>query len=124
MCIRDSRYGRRVTTSRRLHLDTRAVVLVIGCCAVWAMGQAMSKVALAQIPPVTQCGLRSLGGGLLVLLWTKWRGIRVWERDGTLWPGLLAGTWFAAEFACVYLCILYTSPSPRDRTRSRMPSSA
>ena len=24
----------------------------------------------------------------------------------------------------VYLCLLYTSPSPRDRTRSRMPSSA
>ena len=23
-----------------------------------------------------------------------------------------------------YLCLLYTSPSPRDRTRSRMPSSA
>ena len=24
----------------------------------------------------------------------------------------------------VYLCLLYTSPSPRDRQRSRMPSSA
>ena len=29
----------------------------------------------------------------------------------------LAGTW-------TYVCLLYTSPSPRDRTRSRMPSSA
>src|SRR5665811_2577785 len=25
---------------------------------------------------------------------------------------------------CSYSCLLYTSPSPRDRTRSRMPSSA
>ena len=25
---------------------------------------------------------------------------------------------------CMYGCLLYTSPSPRDRTRSRMPSSA
>ena len=24
----------------------------------------------------------------------------------------------------IYSCLLYTSPSPRDRTRSRMPSSA
>ena len=24
----------------------------------------------------------------------------------------------------MFLCLLYTSPSPRDRTRSRMPSSA
>eukprot|EP00657_Telonema_sp_P-1_P000958 TRINITY_DN11975_c0_g1_i1.p1 TRINITY_DN11975_c0_g1~~TRINITY_DN11975_c0_g1_i1.p1 ORF type:complete len:106 (-),score=37.75 TRINITY_DN11975_c0_g1_i1:130-447(-) len=34
------------------------------------------------------------------------------------------------EFECIepvfilYNCLLYTSPSPRDRTRSRMPSSA
>ena len=30
-------------------------------------------------------------------------------------PGLLVG---------IPRCLLYTSPSPRDRTRSRMPSSA
>ena len=29
----------------------------------------------------------------------------------------IEGTWY-------YTCLLYTSPSPRDRTRSRMPSSA
>ena len=28
------------------------------------------------------------------------------------------------EFKSVFICLLYTSPSPRDRTRSRMPSSA
>ena len=28
------------------------------------------------------------------------------------------------EFQWVGACLLYTSPSPRDRTRSRMPSSA
>ena len=27
-------------------------------------------------------------------------------------------------YSCLYTCLLYTSPSPRDRTRSRMPSSA
>ena len=30
----------------------------------------------------------------------------------------------ARSFAMSYACLLYTSPSPRDRTRSRMPSSA
>ena len=29
-----------------------------------------------------------------------------------------------AAFQCGICCLLYTSPSPRDRTRSRMPSSA
>ena len=28
------------------------------------------------------------------------------------------------KFTMLYACLLYTSPSPRDRTRSRMPSSA
>ena len=28
------------------------------------------------------------------------------------------------EFKKLLICLLYTSPSPRDRTRSRMPSSA
>ena len=27
-------------------------------------------------------------------------------------------------FALFYVCLLYTSPSPRDRQKSRMPSSA
>ena len=31
---------------------------------------------------------------------------------------------FALAKACRNACLLYTSPSPRDRTRSRMPSSA
>ena len=31
---------------------------------------------------------------------------------------------FNCSLRSVYGCLLYTSPSPRDRTRSRMPSSA
>ena len=35
-----------------------------------------------------------------------------------------AGVIFASQVSYIYTCLLYTSPSPRDRTRSRMPSSA
>ena len=28
------------------------------------------------------------------------------------------------KIGAIFVCLLYTSPSPRDRTRSRMPSSA
>ena len=31
---------------------------------------------------------------------------------------------FVAKFGSLNLCLLYTSPSPRDATLSRMPSSA
>ena len=32
--------------------------------------------------------------------------------------------WVSFAFGLPFDCLLYTSPSPRDRTRSRMPSSA
>ena len=38
--------------------------------------------------------------------------------------GTSLGVREALEEAVLQVCLLYTSPSPRDRTRSRMPSSA
>ena len=38
--------------------------------------------------------------------------------------GATHGSVFWLEFPVAMPCLLYTSPSPRDRTRSRMPSSA
>ena len=43
------------------------------------------------------------------------------EFIGVLLQGTGGGT---IVMAIYFLCLLYTSPSPRDRTRSRMPSSA
>ena len=37
---------------------------------------------------------------------------------------LLAACAFIGNVTGYWICLLYTSPSPRDRTRSRMPSSA
>ena len=39
-------------------------------------------------------------------------------------PGAGKGTQAAKIVEQFHVCLLYTSPSPRDRTRSRMPSSA
>ena len=48
------------------------------------------------------------------------RALDDWWRNGALpAPGLLRDSLRLLE-----ACLLYTSPSPRDRTRSRMPSSA
>ena len=32
--------------------------------------------------------------------------------------------WYAVDYVYAVVCLLYTSPSPRDMRRSRMPSSA
>ena len=42
----------------------------------------------------------------------------------SLWRTLYFVGAFVAEATLVGLCLLYTSPSPRDRQKSRMPSSA
>jgi len=44
----------------------------------------------------------------------------LWKGNKVSWQGL---TWISDDPLTVG-CLLYTSPSPRDRTRSRMPSSA
>ena len=48
---------------------------------------------------------------------------RLSDRLGRRKPLVLAG-YTLASGARPWICLLYTSPSPRDRTRSRMPSSA
>lgn len=96
---------------RRERLDTLAVSLLLMCCTLWGLNQVAAKLALAEVPPLTQAALRSLGAALLVLAWARWRGIALFERDSTLRGGLLAGTLFAAEFACIFVGLQYTSAS-------------
>ena len=47
-------------------------------------------------------------------------------RDGSLLMAVQAGTlwWLDRAAPAARTCLLYTSPSPRDRQKSRMPSSA
>lgn len=92
-------------------LDTTAVLLLVGCCTLWGLGQVAAKVGLQGIPPLLQAGLRALGASALVLAWAAWRGAPMWQRDGTLGAGLLAGVLFAGEFACIFLGLQYTGAS-------------
>lgn len=98
-------------TDRKLQLDTLAVASLVGCCFLWGLNQVAAKVALPEVPALQQAALRSLGGALLVWAWAAWRGIRLFERDGTLPGGLVAGLLFAAEFACIFIGLQYTSAS-------------
>jgi drug/metabolite transporter (DMT)-like permease len=98
-------------TERRLQLDGVAIATIVGCCAVWGLSQVAAKVSLTQIPPLVQAGWRSLGAALLLLLWCRWRGLSVFTRDGTAAAGWLAGLLFAAEFACIFIGLQFTSAS-------------
>lgn len=96
---------------RKTHLDTIAVVALVVCCFLWGLNQVAAKVALPEIPALWQASARSVGGALLVWLWSQFRGIPLFERDGTLPGGLLAGLLFAGEFACIFLGLQFTTAS-------------
>jgi drug/metabolite transporter (DMT)-like permease len=100
--------GAAVIDGRKSRLDGRAVGLLLLCCTLWGLNQVAAKVALAEVPPLTQAALRSLGAALLVLAWARWRGIALFTRNGTLAGGLLAGALFAAEFAFIFVGLQYT----------------
>ena len=51
-------------------------------------------------------------------------GVWTWCLQNGISPVLSQQQSSMVNFARCIVCLLYTSPSPRDRTRSRMPSSA
>lgn len=98
-------------TGRKHHLDGRAAAILLACCLFWGFQQVLIKATLAEIAPVFQAAVRFAGATLILWLWCRWRGVPLLARDGTLWPGLLAGTLFAIEFAAIYLGLQYTTAS-------------
>lgn len=100
-----------MSTERKTHLDSLAVGSLVFCCFLWGLNQVAAKVAIAEVPPLAQAALRSLGGAALVFLWARLRGIALFERDGSLRGGLVAGLLFAAEFGCIFLGLQYTTAS-------------
>ena len=96
---------------RKDHVDGLAVALLLGCCAIWGLGQVAAKLTLSEIPPLMQAAVRSLGAALLLVLWSRARGLVLFRADGTGRAGLLAGSLFALEFACIFVGLQYTSAS-------------
>jgi drug/metabolite transporter (DMT)-like permease len=100
-----------MTDDRKTQLDGLAVALLLMCTALWGLGQVAAKVTLAEVPPLLQAAVRSLGAALLLALWARSRGLPLFRRDGTSAGGLLAGSLFAVEFACIFIGLQYTSAS-------------
>ena len=98
-------------TVRKTHLDALAISLLLGCCVFWGLQQVLIKATLAEIPPMFQASLRLWGATALLWLWCLARGVPLFTRDASLKAGLLAGSLFAAEFACIYIGLQYTTAS-------------
>jgi drug/metabolite transporter (DMT)-like permease len=98
---------------RKHHLDTLAITSLLVCCLFWGFQQILIKTTVGEVPPLWQAALRFVGATVLLVLWCVLRKVPLFERDGSLRAGLLAGLLFAAEFTCIYLGL-------RDTTASRL----
>jgi len=98
-------------STRKTHLDALAIGLLLACCLFWGFQQVLVKATLPLMPAVFQAALRFAGATVLLWLWCQWRGVALFARDGSLKAGLLVGALFAAEFACIYIGLQFTSAS-------------
>jgi drug/metabolite transporter (DMT)-like permease len=92
-------------------LSAGAVALMLMLCLSWGFNQIAIKLALPDIPAMLQATFRSMLA-LPVLLLVGWvRGIKFFERDGSLVPGLIAGVLFGLEFVLIYQGLRFTTAS-------------
>ena len=98
-------------TPRREHLDSLAISLLLGCCLFWGFQQVLIKATLPLVPPMVQGCIRFIGATALLMLWCVWRRIPLWQPDGSLRAGLVAGLLFALEFVCIYTGMQHTTAS-------------
>jgi drug/metabolite transporter (DMT)-like permease len=90
-------------------LDALAITVTIALCLTWGFNQVAIKIAIDDIPPLIQAAVRSFVAVFLVAAWTQLRGIPLFKRDGTLWPGIAAGVLFALEFVLIYRGLIWTT---------------
>jgi drug/metabolite transporter (DMT)-like permease len=96
---------------RRREIDLLAAGLMVLLCAIWGVNQVAAKVANEGISPILQAGLRSAGAAALLWAWSAARGVELLKRDGSLVPGLIAGLFFATEFALIFVGLNHTTAS-------------
>jgi len=101
----------RATPSAGRPLSAGAIALMLMLCLSWGFNQIAVKLVLSDVPPMLQALIRSAGALPVLLIIGRLRGVKFFERDGTLWAGLFAGVIFGIEFVLIYRGLLLTSAS-------------
>jgi len=97
--------------TQRKPLDGTAFAVMVLCTALWGFQQVVIKLTAADISYVMQAGIRSVIATALLLFWVSLKKIPLWDKDKTLWPGIVAGLLFGGEFIFIYAGLEHTSAS-------------
>lgn len=95
----------------RRPLDATAVSLMVLLTGLWGFQQVAIKLTAPDVSLVMQAAIRSTIATGLVLVWAQARRIALFGRDGTFWPGVMAGLLFGGEFIFIYAGLAHTAAS-------------
>ena len=120
----------RSTMAERLHINKRTIQIVLGVMLIIDAGLQFQP-RMFGTDFVSMVIAPNAAGQPHVIASSITHMAHFLSRDVGLWNTIFGFTQLAIGIGLlrrrtvkIALCLLYTSPSPRDRTRSRMPSSA
>ena len=90
-------------------LDPFAASLTLALCVLWGFNQVVAKIALVDVGPIVQTGVRSAIGCVCVIAYAAATTRRIFRIDGTEAAGVLAGLLFTAEFIALYESLRWTT---------------
>jgi drug/metabolite transporter (DMT)-like permease len=103
--------SKQVIPSAGRPLTPGAIALMLMLCFTWGFNQIAVKLVLPDVPAMLQATLRSIGALPVLFLVGHLRGVKFFERDGTLRAGAVAGLMFGIEFVLIYQGLRFTSAS-------------
>ncbi|WP_223421161.1 DMT family transporter [Tateyamaria pelophila] len=96
---------------RKTHIDLIGAVALVAVAMNFGLNQVVVKVSNGGFEPIFLAGLRSIGGGIVLLLWMWARGISVRLPRASMVSGVIAGLLFASEFALLFTALDLTTVS-------------
>ncbi|MBX3577812.1 MAG: DMT family transporter [Rhizobiaceae bacterium] len=93
----------------RAAVDAFAAAIMLLLTFSWGLNGVAAKLANQGFNPIFVSVVRATLAAVLVFLWCRWRGIQLFNRDGTLLPGIAAGVLFGVEFVLIFVGLDYTS---------------
>ena len=106
---------------RRAHMDGFASATMVFLTLVWGLNTVVSKLAFIGFSPLALSFLRAALSMAIVYGWCRYKGIRIFDADGSLLAGSAVGAVFGLEFVVIYAGLDMTSAARATLMTSTMP---
>jgi len=97
--------------SRKTRIDNAGIIMLTVFSATLGLNQALVKLVNDGFSPIFQAGLRSVCAFFIVLAFAMIFRKKLSLSDGSLFPGLVIGVLFSAEFFLLFTALDYTTVS-------------